>query len=125
MIFKDNEHKIRYENYLIKDGTYINDVERNSMFYILSSDESIHKRIKKIYNFKHRNIEIDGFLEIRNELNSAATKMVYLAYQLYNNFRYSNHDIKDMTILDMLSGLDEENFEVCMRAIRIRFKKQE
>ena len=54
-------------------------------------------------------------------MSSAYIKMVYLAYQLYNNFKYSDFDRKDLSIIDILAGLDKDNFDVCCYALKIRF----
>lgn len=119
--FLNSEHEQRYNECINKDRTNEQDHERIAMFYILSSDKDIYKRINQLYIFSENAINIDGFFKIRNELSSSSAKMVYLAYQLYNNFKYRDFDERDLTILDMFAGLDKDNFEVCCYALKLRF----
>lgn len=119
--FLNEEHKKRYEKCIEKDKTFINDNERKGMFYILSSNEDIYKKINDLYDFTSRAISFEKFFEVEGELSSAYIKMVYLAYQLYNNFKYSDFDRKDLSIIDILAGLDKDNFDVCCYALKIRF----
>lgn len=119
--FLNEEHKKRYEECIEKDKTFINDNERKGMFYILSSNEDIYKKINDLYDFTSRAISFEKFFKAEGELSSAYIKMVYLAYQLYNNFKYSDFDRKDLSIIDILARLDKDNFDVCCYALKIRF----
>ena len=47
--------------------------------------------------------------------------MLSLGLNLYNNFKYRDFDLSDYSTLELFSGLDKYNFELCIRALRIRF----
>ena len=122
MEFLNNEHKEKYYEYIERDKTSDFDVERKSMFYILSSDESIYNRIHSLYDFTDHSILFESYFKIKNLLSSSHSKMVYLAYQLYNNFKLQDFDRKELTITEIFGALDEENFKVCINALNMRFK---
>lgn len=122
MEFLNNEHKERYYEYIERDKTSDFDIERKSMFYILSSDDSIYNRIDLLYDFTDHSISFESYFKIQNLLSSSHSKMVYLAYQLYNNFKLQDFDRKELTITEIFGALDEENFKVCINALNMRFK---
>lgn len=105
---------------LLEKANVKNDIERKSLFYIISGNSELYKNVHKIYDFEENSLNI----EVDNEGNiffpdlfvsSGATKLVYLAVQLYN--RGNNQ-----SVIDTFSGLDENNFELAINAIKMRFK---
>ena len=119
--FLNNEHKERFNKCIEQDGTYEYDFERKSLFYILSGNDDLYRRIEDIYDFDDRSINLDVILNKSHELSSAARKMLSLGLNLYNNFKYKDFNSSDYSTLELFAGLDEFNFELCIRALRIRF----
>ena len=119
--FINDEHKERFNKCIEQDGTYEYDFERKSLFYILTGNDDLYIRIENIYNFNDRSINFEVILNKSHELSSAARKMLSLGLNLYNNFKYRDFDLSDYSTLELFSGLDKDNFELCIRALRIRF----
>ena len=119
--FLNNEHKERFNKCIEQDRTYEYDFERKSLFYILTGNDDLYRRIEDIYDFDDRSINLDVILNKSHELSSAARKMLSLGLNLYNNFKYIDFDLSDYSTLELFSGLDKYNFELCIRALRIRF----
>lgn len=119
--FINNEHKERFNKCIEQDGTYEYDFERKSLFYILTGNDDLYRRIEDIYDFYDKSINLDFILKKGHELSSACRKMLSLGLNLYNNFKYIDFDLSDYSTLELFSGLDKYNFELCIRALRIRF----
>ena len=119
--FLNNEHKERFNKCIEQDGTYEYDFERKSLFYILTGNDDLYRRIEDIYDFDDKSINLDFILKKGHELSSACRKMLSLGLNLYNNFKYIDFDLSDYSTLELFSGLDKYNFKLCIRALRIRF----
>ena len=107
------EHEERYFELLEKDNTSRTDLERYSLFYILANSD-IFSKIDYIYDFKNHWIKIDCFE--KTDFSSTSKKMVELAFNLYNG----NPAPDPLTIF---GGLDDDNFQICLNAISIRFSQ--
>lgn len=119
LYFKDIEHKKRLLELLLKDNTNPKDIERLSLFYIVASDLDIYNKFNKFfYNFKDHCIVSEGFGEV--DLSSSQRKFIYLGFNLYNDFY---DDKENITIFNMFSGLDSDNFRVAIESIKLRFNK--
>lgn len=143
----------RFLELLERDGTHRNDLERKALFFILSGNYDLYKKIDHIYDFKDHSIkpEVLGYTEGQLEENremgepwmercvmcdlplseeetykctychslpdlcSSSKRLVQLAFNLYNGYKAD--------VADVLCVLDDENFELAMTAIRIRFNK--
>ena len=66
MKFLNSEHEQRYNECINRDRTNKQDHERKAMFYILSSDRDIYKRINELYIFSENRKDIK---EITNRLS--------------------------------------------------------
>lgn len=107
LCYKDFDHKKRLLELLLKDNTNIDDLERMSLFYIASSNiDLFNKFTNYLYNFKDHWIVPGGLNEV--DLSSSQIKLIYLGFNLYNNY-YDEND--RMTILDTFSGLDRDYFQ--------------
>ena len=108
--------KIHYDNFLElieRDNTREGDVERLALFYIFAHKQIIPK-INGIYDFNKHEIKPDCFTKI--DFSGGVRSMVELAFNLYNDFPCE-------TPVNLFSNLDEDSFDICLRAIRIRFNK--
>lgn len=107
------EHEERFAELLSKDNTGTSDLERKAMFYILATPE-LYNKINGIYDFENHWIKTDCFKKV--DLSSGFSAMVKLAFNLYNSY-------ESPTPIDIFSILDSDNFDICINAIKIRFKK--
>lgn len=112
MKFIDQDHKSKFLKLIKEDQVSNDDINRISLFYILSSHQELYTKIRKIYNFEDHTIELDGLDKLH--LSSAAHNMLQLGFKL---FAGSCREYKDVSHL--FSKLDIEDFEVCMYAVRI------
>jgi len=108
------EQEERYFTLLAKDHTHPTDNYRQALFHIFAGSEDLYSKVEYFYDFKDHSIIPEGLEEV--DLSSSSWKMVKLAFNLYNG--YPSDDP-----LTLLSGLDDQNFEVCLRAMRLRFGK--
>ena len=53
MQFLNKKHKERFEELIQSDNTYQEDVERRSLFYILSGNEDLFRKRNHIYHFMY------------------------------------------------------------------------
>lgn len=114
LYYNDSEHKKRLLELLLKDNTNIEDLERLSLFYLASSDLDICNKFSNyLYDFKEHWIELEGLTRVN--LSSSQRKLIYLGFNLYNNF----HE-EGMTVLNLFSGLDDDNIKVVIESIKIR-----
>lgn len=123
MEFLSQEHEKNFNNLIKKGDVRSGDIERKSMFYIISGNNDLFKQVNNIYNFKDDELQerketLEGDLYFPNVLTSnSSQKLLNLAVQLFNN-------TKDQNVLDTFSGLDSENFQLALNAIKIRFNQQ-
>jgi hypothetical protein len=111
MIFNGYAHEGRYAELLKRDRTGVKDRERQAFFFIFSSMPGLFDEIENYYDFKDHLVT-----EIRiRYLSSGEFKMIKLAANLYNGWD------EDCTPVELFSGLDENNFNIAINAIRIRF----
>lgn len=105
--------KERFENLIKKDRTLKTDRERLALFLILASSEDLYSKAETIYNFSDRCINPDCFDQV--DLSGGLEEMVKLGFNLFNGY--------PANVLDVFSRLDEDNFEVAIKAIRARFSQ--
>lgn len=123
MEFLNSQHEENFNNLIKKAEVRNGDIERKSMFYIISGNNDLFKQVNNIYNFKDDELQerketLEGDLYFPNVLTSnSSQKLLNLAVQLFNN-------TKDQNVLDTFSGLDSENFQLALNAIKIRFNQQ-
>ena len=120
MEFLNSQHEENFNNLIKKAEVRNGDIERKSLFYIISGNNDLFKQVNNIYNFKDDELQerketLEGDLYFPNVLTSnSSQKLLNLAVQLFNN-------TKDQNVLDTFSGLDSENFQIALNAIRLRF----
>lgn len=129
LFFKNNEHEERLLDLIEKDNTFERDVDRLSMFYLVSCDNDIYRKFieYKLYDFKEHTIIPKNYTW--NFLSSSQEKILFLGYNLFNS--HSPGDtIKDVNKkeianrmlepINLFTSLDRDNFEVIMNAIKLR-----
>ena len=111
MEFITAAHKERYQEFIEK-AKCSNDSERKALFYIISSNEDLSRKVSYIYDFHEKAIIPDCFEKA--DFCSSSKALLKLAFNLYNSFNKCN-------ICDCLSMQDEDNFEVAVNALKLRF----
>jgi hypothetical protein len=105
--------KERFEKLCKLDRTSDRDVERKSLFYILAGNDDLWNKRNAIYDTEDRSIHLN-FDELA-DFGSSSRKLIELAFSLYNGYKAD--------VLNTFSGLDEENFDLAIDALRMRFNQ--
>lgn len=92
-----------------------NDLERKALFYILSGNLDLYEKVDFIYDFEENSIRSECLESGEVDFCSSSRKLIRLAYNLYNGY--------DADVLETFAALDENNFNLAMKAIKIRFNK--
>ena len=106
-----------YRELLIKDKTGETDVERKALFLIFSTDD-LFRKVTHLYDFKEHSIKPESLENGEVDLSSSSRKLVMAAFNLYNGHYKAD-------LCDTFAGLDDENFDLLIQAIKIRFNKDE
>lgn len=112
-MFIFTRHEMRFNDFLAKDKTHPQDIERIALFYILAGNDELAAKVESFYDFDKKMIEFDT-LEVVN-LSSSAYALLKLAFNLYNNFECGN-------ITEIFIHLDQKNRKLALNAIKMRFK---
>ena len=104
-----------YRKLLNKDKTAESDVERRALFRIFSTDE-LFRKVTHLYDFKEHSIKPESLENGEVDLSSSSRKLVLAAFNLYNGHYKAD-------LWDTFAGLDDENFDLMIQAIKIRFNK--
>lgn len=105
----------RYNKLIEKDGTYKGDNEREALFYILAGNTDLYMKVEHIYNFKERIITPECLEGGTIDLCSSSRRLVKLAYNLFNSY--------PADIINTFAGLDEDNFNLALNALKVRFNR--
>jgi len=105
----------RINELMKKDGTHPKDVERKSLFMIISGNDELWNLRNKIYDFENHwiNSEI-----LESGICTSSKTLIQIGFNLYNGYQTES-------LLDCFSGLDENNFELVIQALRIRLNQIE
>lgn len=112
MKFLNDLHEIRYKEMVAKSRMQEGDIERQSLFYILAGTDDLYSKSKYLYDFEDNRIITDS----KVDLSSGSAKLVYLAFNLYNNYQ----DDRNLTVMDILSALDQDGEILALNAIMLR-----
>lgn len=121
MEFINNKHEKRFEKLIERANIGSSDIERYSLFYLIAGNEDLYNQVDKIYNFNKRQLQDRNEDEEGNlyfpclMLCSSSKRILNLAIQLYN-------DTNNQKVSDTFSGLDMNNFLLCINAITYRFQ---
>lgn len=112
MNFLDKTHEERFNEMVKKSNMYHGDSERKSLFFILSGNDDLYEKSNGLYDFKN-NIIIRDY---KVDLSSSMSKLVYLGFNLYNG--YTDH--RNLTVVDIICGLDDDCLSLALNAMLIR-----
>lgn len=105
-------HEDRLACLVERDGMNERDLERKSLFYILSGNRDLYDKIDYIYDFKTNSIKSECLENESVDFCSSSRNLIKLAYNLYNGY--------GADVLETFAGLDKNNFDIAMEAIRMR-----
>lgn len=108
-----DKQDIRYQQLIERSGATPGDLERRALFHIIAGSDELYKNLNSLYDFEENVIItecLDGDSDVY--LSSSSRKLVKLAYHLYNGYEAS--------VLEVFSGLDDDNARLGIEAIKIR-----
>lgn len=89
------------------------DSERKALFYILAGHDDLYEKTYGLYDFENNLIIRD----YQVDLSGSLSKLVYLAFNLYNNYS----DDRNLTVVDIIcGGLDNDCLVLALNAMMIR-----
>lgn len=103
----------KYTELIERANVHQSDHERKSLFWILGNNSDLYSKINHIYDFEDNSIKIECLESSVVDLCSSSRRLIALAFNLYNGY--------PADVSDTLFVLDKDNFEIAMKAIRIRF----
>lgn len=111
----NSEHKNRFIDMIISDNMSNGDLERASLFYIISGNEDLYSKRRHVYNCDTHCIN-SRFDKTGVDFTSSITALIRLGFNLYNGWAD-----KYTTPIEILAGLDNHNLELATNALLIRF----
>lgn len=116
MKFLSNKHALNFQLLIREDNTHPKDNERHALFHIISGNEDLFKKRHFIYDFKDNGINVECLTNGSTDFSTSSRSLVRLAFNLYNNY---NDDY--ISPMDIFYSLDENNYNLAINAIDIRF----
>lgn len=99
---------------MTRDNTNVNDNERKALFTIISGNSDLYSKVDSLYDFDNHFIKDDCFDKVL--FSSGTENLLKLGFNLYNNFPAP-------APLELFSSLDNQNHNLAMRAIKVRFNR--
>ena len=118
MIFLNDSHKNAYLHLTQTAGIHEHDIERISLFYIISGNDDLYRKKNFIYDFNENSIRIECLDSVDVDFSSSSKNLICTGFNLYNGYMNER-----MNPLLMLASLDSANFTLLMNAIYLRFRK--
>ena len=114
-IFLNSKHMENYLDLVMEDQMCTRDVERASLFYIISGNDDLYRKRRFIYDPKDHSIKrcLDN---TDVDFSSSIKALVRLGFNLYNGW-----SDEYTTPVDLLGCLDDNNRNLARNAIQIRF----
>lgn len=116
MGFLSREHALSFRTLVKEDSTHPKDNERHALFYIIAGNDDLYKKRNFVYDFKDNSINPECLTDGRADFSTSSRALIRLGFNLYNN--YKDDYISPMNIF---YSLDEENYNLAIKAIDIRF----
>lgn len=108
-------HNEQFEQLIKRDGTHSGDTERRALFWILSSNDDIMKKVGHIYDFEENWIKLECLESPDVDFCSSSRSLIRLGFNLYNGYHENGTDV-----LSIFCTLDDQNYAIAMEAIKIR-----
>ena len=113
--FLSSKHMENYLDLVMEDQMCKGDVERASLFYIISGNDDLYRKRRFIYDPKDHSIK-RCFDNTDVDFSSSIKALVRLGFNLYNGW-----SDEYTTPMDLLGYLDDNNRKLARNAIQIRF----
>lgn len=117
ILFLDEQHEERFSKLVIEDDLEVQDLERHALFYIISGNQELYANRYSIYDFQKHMLRDRRLI---NKLSSSGRQLVKLGINLYNDYAQKN-----VNVCSLFSILDEQNRQIALNAICLRFKIQQ
>lgn len=116
MSFTSSLHRERFANMAHQDGMFSYDVERASLFFIITGNDVLYKKRNYIYDIE--NHEICLCLDYQDvDFPSSSRALIRLGFNLYNGWSDSL-----TTPISIFGCLDSHNLLLVEVALKIRFQ---
>ena len=113
--FLSSKHMENYLDLVMEDQMHKGDMERASLFYIISGNDDLYRKRRFIYDSKDHSI--NRCLDNRKvDFFSSMKALIRLGFNLYNGW-----SDEYTTPVDLLGSLDNDNKKLARNAIQIRF----
>jgi hypothetical protein len=119
MIFLNNSHELKYQNLTQNARMYEHDLERMSLFYIISGNDDLFRKKNYIYDFNENSIRPECLSSGKVDFSSSSKSLIHIGFNLYNGYMCEN-----MNLLWLLASLDAANLILLMNAIHLRFNNK-
>lgn len=116
MIFKNEEHQQKFIQLIFEDGMHPQDIERKTLFYIISGNNYLYQNRHHIYDFGDHMISPERLTASDVDFSTSSKALIRLGFNLYNDNTDNN-----ISPLDIYYSLDEENYILAQESINIRF----
>lgn len=115
--FVSSAHKERFISMMIEDDMSSCDLERASLFYIITGSDDLYVKRRFIYDLSEHCI-CDCLNNADTDFSSGMCSLIRLGFNLYNGW-----SDRHTTPLSLLSSLDSLNLLLAANAIMIRFNR--
>ncbi len=114
-VFLSSKHMENYLDLVMEDQMCTGDVERASLFYIISGNDDLYRKQRFIYDTKDHSIKrcLDN---TDVDFSSSIKALIRLGFNLYNGW-----SDEYTTPVDLLGCLDDNSRKLAKNAIQIRF----
>lgn len=116
MLFKNQEHQEKFIMIAMEDGIHSKDIERKSLFYILSGNKDLYQKRHHIYDFGNHMIRTECLSSSEGDFSASSKALIRLGFNLYNGYTDTF-----VSPLEIYYNLDEENYILAQESIDIRF----
>ncbi|HKL79845.1 MAG TPA: DUF6075 family protein [Mobilitalea sp.] len=113
--FLSGKHMENYLDLVMEDQMCTGDVERASLFYIISGNDDLYRKRRFIYDPKDHSIKrcLDN---TDVDFSSSIKALIRLGFNLYNGW-----SDEYTTPVNLLGCLDDNNRKLARNALQIRF----
>lgn len=115
--FVNSAHKERFISMMTEDDMSPSDLERASLFYIITGNDDLYEKRRFIYDPSEHCIN-DCLNDANIDFSSAMCSLIRLGFNLYNGWsdRYT-------TPMSLLGSLDSLNLLLAANAMMLRFNR--
>lgn len=106
-------NKERMDKLISLDSTYSTDYERLSLFNLIAGNDELWNLKHQIYDFEDHSINPEI---LESGIASSSKKLITIGFNLFNSYPTDS-------LIDCFSNLDDDNFDLVIQSIKIRFNR--